>query len=493
MKKSLFAVCAGTMLLITGCGPTTEEILAMHDDDLVAGNFEKSLPLMEDKIKGDKENTHEDTPMWRLFVSNAKMLTNDPKAIEEFDKAEDVILQNKKRNQFGAYTAAMLVNDKMLDFKSRFQDKMFISIDKATMYAAAGNRNAARTELNRMMQYQENYLHELKAEIAASSEAMTKSLQPAKKDEKSDIPPIVQEQIDKLKIEAKNTFDNLCNNDNVLGLILKHCSYDLKNSGDFSKLKPADYQNAYAAHFCGVFRWLNNDNGAMYLKDAAKLNTVSKTVAADSADADKNVMPKDEVWVYVEDGLCQKREESRIDLPIALVPFLGNYVKYFGIALPKFVARANAAEKYTVSGADMEELESIDRLLKIEYDIYMNSAVKRELLRALLKTLPQVAAGIIKDQSKGNFQVMAACEGVAYASAAYALASTQADLRTWNVLPKRVLVKRVKRPADGIIKFAADGVNTDIKVAEGNSIIVIRKVAKTSPVIIRQINFAASK
>lgn len=486
MKKHLLGLLALSMLLAAGCGPTVAEVMTMHDRDLTTNDFGASLPYLEEFVADDEDNSHEDTPLWRLMIANAKMLTADKDAIKAFDTAEDVLLKNDKETN--NYTSAMLVNDRMLKFVPSFQDRIFISLDKATMYAGKHNNDAARTEFNRMMQYQENWLFERRKEIAASEAAMKERLA---KDDQSDIPGVTEES-NRLKREAMQVYDNLLTNDNVLGMILKNCNFDLKNSGDINKMKPNDYQNAYATHLCGLFRWLNGDDGVVYLKDALKLKPQSPLLAADLAAADKNAMPQNEVWVYVEDGLCPVRAEVRMDLPVFLVPFAARYVKYIGIALPKQVFRPAAAQVYTVAGTPMEELENIDRLLKAEYDVYMNSAVKRELMRCLLKTVPQVAAGVVRDNLDNSYAKMG-CTAFQIAAAQYAASSTLADLRTWNVLPKRVLVQRVQRPANGVIKLTADDKSVDIKVPEGNSIVLVRKVAPASPFVVRQINFAKAK
>ncbi len=517
MKKNLLlAAFCGGMVVLTGCAPTVAEIVEMHNKDLVAGKFDTSMPHMQELIKDDEDNSHEDTPMWRLMVSNAKMLTGDTKAIEEFDAAEDIILKNDKKAK--NYVKSMLINDKYLTFDPGFQDRMFFSLDKALMYIEKGNCDAGRTELNRMMQYQEFWLKKRQEEIKASENAMKESLKP---EEKSDLPKPVADQINNLKKEVEKVYTDLINSDNVLGLVTKNIGFDLKNNPDISKLKPEDYQNAYATHFCGVVRMLNRDGGTDYLKDAAVLKAQSTVIKNDYELATNNKVPQNKIWVYVEDGLCSIRQETRIDLPILLVPFAGNYVKYMGLALPKLIERNIAADKYIVADKEMEELENIDRLLKTEYNIYMADAVKRDLLRCLLKTLPQVAAGVVKD-TIGDPQVKLACSAAQYAAAGYALASTQADLRTWNVLPKRVMVQCVDKPADGKVVIKADAETFELvvpqdvvcfdckgsgktgegkldcikckgvgKFAANNYIVWIRKVAKNSPFIHKVIAFPA--
>jgi hypothetical protein len=260
--------------------------------------------------------------------------------------------------------------------------------------------------------------------------------------------------------------------------------------GDPDRIVPEDYQNAYATHICGVFRWLNHDRATAYLHDARKLNPRNPVVAKDLRDARNNVIPQNEVWIYVEDGLCPVRDEIRLDLPLALIPGLNRYVLYAGIALPKLVMRDFAAKNYSVDGIKMTELENIDRLRKIEYAIYMRHAVIRELTRCLVRTVcPQVAAGVVANNSSED-AVRWSCLGFQVAWASYCAGVTQADLRSWGALPKRVLVLRMQRPENGVITLNADDQHLEIQLPAGNNIVWVRKAAATAPFISMTVNFA---
>lgn len=289
-KRILFATLCGGMVVLTGCAPTVAEIVEMHNKDLVAGKFDTSMPHMQKLIKDDKDSSHEDTPMWRLMVSNAQMITGDAKAIEEFDAAEDVILKNDKKAK--NYVKSMLINDKYLTFDPGFQDRMFLSLDKALIYIEKGNYDAGRTELNRMMQYQEFWLKKRQEEIKASEKAMKESFKP---EEESSLPKPVAEKVNNLKKEAEKVYNDLINSDDVLGLIIKNVGFDLKNNPDISKLKPEDCQNAYATHFCGVVRMLNKDGGVDYLKDATVLKAQSAVVKNDYELAVNNKVPQNKI------------------------------------------------------------------------------------------------------------------------------------------------------------------------------------------------------
>ena len=67
------------------------------------------------------------------------------------------------------------------------------------------------------------------------------------------------------------------------------------------------------------------------------------------------------VWIYAEDGLCPCREEWRLDLPLGLLPFVGRYVIYAGMALPYLRNRAHGAISWSIAanGATVPMAQSV--------------------------------------------------------------------------------------------------------------------------------------
>ena len=96
-----------------------------------------------------------------------------------------------------------------------------------------------------------------------------------------------------------------------------------------------------------------------------------------------------QVWVYVEDGLCPVREEWRLDLPTVLIPYLNRYILYAGMALPYLRYRNEACASYSVAAGGqvmpLVELQDVDALLKTEFDVYFRGALTREITRTVVK------------------------------------------------------------------------------------------------------------
>ena len=471
------------LFFLCGCGPTTAEILARHEQELITGNLSASLPLLNQAA----ERNDNDLLLWHLLSGTANSLTgNSAESIRQFDLAEDLFSRNDHQSVFeqgGEGALAMLQNEKVFQFNGNGQDRIFCCFYKALNYAASSNPDAARTELNRAMEHQENWLYARKKEIASAAETLEKGLAEN------------QNQSNDSQAEAAAAV-TIAKDKNFLNLLVEHCSFDLQKNGDIGKLTPADYQNAYITHFSGVFRWLNGDGGREYIRDAAGLKPGHPILSADFSDIEAGKIPDNTVWIYAEDGLCPKRKEVRLDLPFILIPYANHYILYAGMAFPALHYQSAAADKYTVSAAGsvfpMIELENFDRLVKTEYDVYMYGAVKREIARCLLKAGVQAGLGIAAEKASDKW-VKLGLRAAQVTAATHAAASTSADTRTWISLPKRIMVVRITRPEDGKITINADSHSIALDLPAGNSIVWLRKTAVSSPLQAKIIHFSARK
>ncbi len=482
MKKKVYlliAAMSACMMFVSACGPSVAEMMEMYDQDMADGTFSRSVPHLIEFIQDDEDGSDEDYLLWRLMLAGAYAYQGKTEeAIKEFDFAEDRFLRNDKEFSFLAASSGYLVNERYFEFNGYGQDRIFTSLYKALSYAARNEKAKARTEFNRMMEHQENWLFIRRNEISKAAEKGNAALGASNDADKAQ--------------EAQKNSAAIFGNPAFHSLLAQHCKFDINNSGNLNKLRPEDYQNAYITHLCGVFRWLNGDGAVNYLRDAAKLNPGNTILAADAAEAAANVKPTDTVWFYVEDGLCPIREECRLDLPLVLIPYVNRYVLYAGMAIPAMIPRSEASQTYNIESADgivgMTDLESIDRLMKTEYDVYMHGLVQRELTRCMMKVAPQVAAGIAADVVTDDYARLG-LRAAQLAAAAYARASTYADLRSWRYLPKRVLLQKIKRPADGKITVAAFNAKYDFNVPEGNNIVWFRKPTASTHPSVQIINF----
>ncbi len=478
----LLGVCASCFVL-TGCRSTNANLLG-YELQMKAGRYGGAASMMErEASRGNRDQL-----LWRLLAGNAYMAAGaSESAVSQLDLAEDVFLANDgasaaSRGVQGA--RGMLGNDLSLPYRGYGQDRIFCCLYKALEYSALGNFAATRTELNRAAEHQENWLFERRKALSEAEEQLSREL--------SEVPE--KERV--AGLDARQSAQTVLSDGAFLSTVRTELSYD-PGAVDLSRLAAADYANAYLAHFCGVFRWIQGDGGRDYLRDAAGLRPDNPVLKRDFQDADHGLRPRGQVWIYVEDGLCPDRVERRIDLPLGLLPGVGAYAVYAGMAFPLLRENASAAVYSVVCQEQrrlpMTLLQDVDRLIRTEYNVYMKGALPREIARATTKVAAQVALGIAANSNRDNYSAMVAARAAQAAAAAWAISTTAADLRSWTTLPKYVWMQRVDRPADGKLAVLAENNGVQevlhLDLPQGNTVVWIRKFTPGTTMVAKVITY----
>lgn len=466
-RNALVAAALFGAAAICGC----RHPMADYENSLVAGDYATATSIAMEELKSGGN----DELMWRLMAGGASRLAGDGQtAIDQFDKAEDVMIDHDGTSVFatGATgTWAMMTNDKAFPYDGGGQDRIMTCLYKAIDFAAAGNPDAARTELNRAAQHQENWLYERRKEIADAQERLEKDAAAYKQEKQSSTAGAG----DKAKVDGASVASSAFANADFAAQVKAQSGFDMATDGVLDKLDKTDWMNPYAEHVTGVFRWLNGDECRNYLKDTTTYSPSNPTAARDFADVEQGRKPQNQVWVWLEDGLCPKREEWRIDLPLILIPYANNYLIYAGMALPRLVEREPAGSGWQVGTMPMTELVDMDAKIKTEFDVYFRAALIREITRTSVKVGTQIALGVVAENVNDSYTQIALRASQA-AAAAWAASTVGADTRSWTTLPKKVHVARIDRPADG--KVVLSGVNgslAEITVPPGNSMVFVSK------------------
>ena len=475
-------------LLVVGCR-TNKDILNDYEAALVAGDY--ASPVAE--IEGKAEEGGVDELLWRLHAGGSRYLMNDfPASVDQFDKAEDAFARNDRTSVFrqGATGAfAMVSNDRAFPYAGGGEDRIFTCFYKAVDFLGNSQPDAARTELNRAAQYQDNWLVERRAEIAAAAERLRKDADGYTKKEGG--------------ASSSGGFDDSKGSQAVekafadasfAGQVREKCGFDMALDGNVETIARKDWLNRYVQHATGAFRLVSGDgDSAVFFRELAEIDPGNALVRADLQMAESGAKPKDQVWIYVEDGLGPVREEWRLDLPTLFIPFLGDYVLYAGMALPYLRYRDAACAEYlaNVGGQSVRlaELQDVDALMKTEFDVYFRGALVREITRTIVKIGVQVALGVTAANVDDRYTRIALRASQA-AAAAWAASVTQADLRSWTGLPKKVYATRVPRPADGRVVLSGGGFPVaEIQVPEGNSLVFVRKPSFQAQAVVKTIAF----
>lgn len=476
---AIFAV----VLLFGGCR-TNKDILNDYEKALTAGNYVTPIAELEQKAADGGV----DELMWRLHAAGSRYLTNDfEPAVAQFDQAEDIFLANDRTGVFkqgtdGAF--AMITNDRAFPYAGGGEDRIFACFYKAVDYLRMNRPEAARTELNRAAQHQDNWLYERKKEIAEAEERLREDADAYAKKNGGDAGKGADAE------KSRQTVSAAFSDSSFTAQIQEQCGFDARRDGNLETLARKDWLNRYVQYVTGVFRWAAGDkDGVNYLRELAAICPENPLFAADAAAMARAGRPKNQVWVFVEDGLCPMREEHRLDLPLILIPYANRYVMYAGMALPYLRYRSAACTSYTVQFTAGErplvEIQDVDQLLKTEFDVYFRGALAREITRTVVKIGVQVALGVVAENCSDS-RTKLALKLSQLGTAAWAAAVTQADLRSWTGLPQKVYAQRLTRPADGKLRLLGNGQPVaEVELPVGNAMVFVRKAAAGAPAVVK--------
>lgn len=478
MKRNLGVVITLSLLALCGCR-TTEEVMRDYNSEFSRGEYRRGANETAE-LAAEGGN---DALLWHLLAGSAYRLAGDDAreaAFRELEAADLAFGDNDMKGVFarGASSSwAMMVNDTVFDYDGGGLERIFSCLYKAIDFLDRGQPSQARIDLNRAGQYQERWLYDRRKEI-----------EEARKRFDDDARSYVNSQRTKGTSSSSNSaLVNSAISDGALrNQFIEHCGFDPMQDGDVEKIASAKaYINPYAMHVEGVFRWLNGDSDRNELRDAAKYLPRSPMAKRDAAERRGGRRPRDQVWVYIEDGLCPERHEWRYNLPLFFVPGARDYLPYMSMAFPTLHPRDVASDYWRVDGQTPETICDVDALVKTEYDIYMKGAVTREITRTVIRAGMEIALGILAEQHKKQDDYWAYKLGQ-IAVAVWAASCTKADTRSWISLPKRVMAIRISRPPSGVVTISASQETINVELPPGNSMVFLRKPGRFAPTVVKK-------
>ena len=442
---------------------------------------------LAEQIAAEKENDGDDGLCWKLHKGSALALqTKFAEAAETLDSAEEGFLDiDRVAALKKGYdrSVSILSNDRFMPYAGTGQERIFCSLYKGLAWAALGNHDGARVELNRANEWQNSYLADRRLEIANYEEQLAGESSGNKAARKDEIA------------------STLLRSPELGQALQTSCGYmhdvSLSQGDVLASLAKADYYNTYAQHVRGVFRWLNGDNARNDLHGTYEMAPASPLASRDFAEYEAGTRPSGQAWIYVEDGLCPARDQTVVHLPLGLLPWVRRYVLYSGIALPKLVYRSFASSQYSVQSSGgalaLEPVMDFDRLCKAEFDVAFRGVLQREILRFSIKTAIQVAAGVVAQNARGSKAGDALAVSmflVQAATAGWTAATVGADLRSWTGLPKRVFCQRIAFAPGETVTLQADARSIPIPMPScENAIVIVRYPAPASAPSVSFITF----
>ncbi|MBP5320011.1 MAG: hypothetical protein J6334_03405 [Kiritimatiellae bacterium] len=464
------------MIGVSGC-MTTRERIARYGLAVSNGRYQEAAQVVSDAAHSGTN----DGLCWQLHKGSALALQGELEAsTQTFDAAEDAYWNRDETSAVVRGTehgVALLLNDAAYPYTGSGYERIFCSLYKALNYAALGDRNAARVEFNRAGERQTRYFEERTHEIQKEERTLQDNL--TRNENRG----------------AGGLSQNILASGALGQQIQQKCGYDydLSQSPEaiLGMLAARDFYNAYAGHARAVFRMLDGDSAWGDFKQVAAICPDIRMVGRDTADFRSGAAPQHQVWVYVEDGLCPVREETRIDLPLGLIPYQ-NHILYTGMALPYLIYRPEASDHYTVGSAreqrEMELLLDVDRLVKTEFDIRFHGVVAREVARLVIRSLPQIALEEAARHDRQNADYYRLGKVL---SVGFNLATIKADLRLWSGLPKRVYGQRLTFTPGEPIKVGTRYGDIEIPMPAEcvNAMVIVKKPAAIAAPVVTIIPF----
>lgn len=409
--------------------------------------------------------------LWLTQAGVSAFSASDDSTLDLLEKSENLFSKYEGEGLLargGAQVGATMVNDNAMAYKGNIYEGVFLNYYKALTQMEAGEANATRVELNRANDRQRRakdyYAKQINEAMNEENERYAKSSARGVVDRDSS-----QRQASR-QLESKysnlrkfRAFDGFINPavSYVSGLYFaligdsKGIDY-LKESYGITKLETIandlDYLtsphfkvNAKSSRdFIASLRHSgdekssdNNDKNTE--EDNAQNQMLQNQILADELESSEFY-----TWIVLEEGRQPYKSEFKISLPIVTAE--GIY--HFGVALPQLEEGISFASHYTLESApnslakessEFYELADTDKIIATEFEKRLNAIIARAFVSSSLKVATQLGLSTGLGQVNSGLGLLGSIFGSAYSAL-----STNADLRITSVLPKRILLAKVK-------------------------------------------------
>jgi len=437
-----------------------------QDELFIAGEYGKAAALAcEDK---DKETELDEANLLsNLYAGNCYLYdNNNVESLKHLDESEAIIKFHHEETlacSTADYVGQLLLNDAALDYHATITDSIMVNTYKALNNMALNRFSDARVELNRAIDRQRRAKETYAELIGKQKEAIADKRKEAKE-----------------KGTQKEGFAKTLNNPAINDMINKNYS----TLGQFEAYP--DFVNPFTTYLAGLFFALEGDytKSSSLLKEVHGMMPKNEVVESDFNMVENALSGKkienNHVWVIYENGLGPIKSQYKINIPLFAV---SDEVLYTGIALPKLNLRNKATPDMSVLSngevlAKTSVVGDMDRVIMTEFDYSYKDIVIRAVFSAVLKTYAQYEA-----KNQNGY--------LGLATAIFQSATTRADTRVWNTIPKDFQIAKIEMPKDRKLVLQAGNQNIDVEVAKDakNSIIHVKLPTVLSKPSVSVINF----
>lgn len=447
MKKKCFLVCFVALLL---CACSNHSSNNLFYQEALKNSFCDKGFFDDERKKVDKGD---DTIYIGLNVGALARNCNDfTNSNYFFDKAEesykyDVDLQGFAKK--GAKTlSATLINDSINDYEGTLYERIMVNVYKGLNFMSLKDFANARVEFNRALMRQDKAKEYFAKEIEAN-----------------------RKEFDKAKEDAnyqQNMGANLQN-------ISAHYNSLMK---EFSTT--TDFINPYATYMASVFFFLDEDyvRAADLFREVAIANARSGefqkefAVFNQYANSTNPSSLKKYVFVVYEGGLGAGLKELTLSVPF----IFDNTLIHSTISLPLLEKRESSFGYLLANGARTADFVDFDNIIATEFKINTPFIIGKALSSMIIKT--SLSAAVANNDPTGGF--------LAILTDLFNTATTTADLRFWNSLPKYAKIVMIENT--GSISIANDTgavlYHNKNLPRNKNVLIVVKSFTRMSPSVV---------
>ncbi|MCP5516392.1 MAG: hypothetical protein H7A45_03940 [Verrucomicrobiales bacterium] len=442
-----------------GCRTYHNQSAAMREA-WIQGDFERAAQGYQ--ARADGKDGRADGVIWSLEAGASLRAVGDyTNSNVEFARAAAQIeaYEQKAKVRVGNTLGATLTTQQNLPYEGRSYDKIMLHTYRALNYLALGQVDAARPEIIRAYQRQQDAVAENARRIEAAREAEANNPH-------------------RPQIEAAR-------NDPALAAQLEALNRPPEGFQFY-----ADYVNPFTVYLDGLY-FRHAGAGGSDLERARKsfarvIETAggNPAVAADLKECESAIGPRRDALTYVllENGQAASLNQVRIDIPIIFAN-----VSYVGAAFPTLEYHPDRLAHLRLETAagpvTTAPLASMDSVVAQEFRNEWPAILTRTLISAVVKGA--ASYGIVSAaRQQGDAAGLLAGIGTAILQAAVNVA----DTRSWTTLPKEWQVARFPTPPDRVVVLRTpDGRTASVPLIDGVvNVVYVRAVTAVGPLKIGQ-------
>lgn len=425
MSKRIPFLLMPLLALVVGC-QSYDKQCAEYRRAYNAGQAQTSCNIADDHVKDAPDR---DKLVWLLEAgSSHRMAGNYTQSQTYFTQADNLYAhyQTQADISVSGETVALLTNPATLPYHGMYLDGIMISVYSALNDLSLQAPDAARINITRSYNRQQEA-------VTGNAKRIAKERKAVNKDKNS------------------SSLQGILNS-SAFQQEMATAQADLPNTQGY-----ADYVNPFAVYLDGFFHHIyatdasDRERARFALARAASFAPNNKTIAQDLALASDQKAPPPTVYLIHENGIAPYRKAVIVNIPIIV-----SSLSYLGFSYPKLVTPSEKVSPATLSSgqahAKAEQVCRMDAIVSQEFKNDLPSIMTRAVLSALTKA---IAAYTLNRQMNEQDELVGLISQIF--TAAYQLGSNVPDTRSWTSLPNTFYIASMPLPTNQRISVSIPG------------------------------------